>query len=128
MVIQGASGYGNGDADGQRFSVSVRPGVETVVVALSGELDHDTAAPLRDALEEAVSSGARRVLADCTGLSFCDSTGLNALLQARLAAEGTGARLELAALQPVVARMFQIAGADEVFRTYESLDEALAQD
>ncbi|WP_311137543.1 STAS domain-containing protein [Streptomyces sp. I6] len=91
-----------------------------------GELDHDTAEPLRSALGDAVAGGARRIVVDCAELRFCDSTGLNVLLRARLAAQGGDARVELAALRPQVARMLAVTGAAAVFPRYASLGEALA--
>ncbi|MFE7773695.1 STAS domain-containing protein [Streptomyces sp. NPDC057445] len=122
----GWPGHTGGD---ERLGVEVRPGPEPgiVVVAVSGELDHDTAEPLRTALDEGITGGARRILVDCSDLLFCDSTGLNVLLRARLAAQDTDARVELAALRPQVARMFAITGAEAVFPRYASLAEALAE-
>ncbi|MER6997923.1 STAS domain-containing protein [Streptomyces sp. NPDC000410] len=119
---------GTGGGRGGRFSVEVRPepDPDIVVLTLTGELDHDTAEPLRAALDEAIATGARRIVADCHGLLFCDSTGLNVLLRARLAAQDTDARVELAALRPQVARMLTITGAGAVFPRYASLGEALA--
>jgi anti-anti-sigma factor len=125
--VPGITGKPQGDgAGGARFTVEVRAGADTTVLALGGELDHDTAGVLREALAEGVATGAGRILVDCTDLSFCDSTGLNVLLRGRLAAREAGSRVELAALQPPVARMFGITGADAVFRVYGGLDEALA--
>lgn len=125
--MSGFAGKPQGDGvGGARFTVEVRAGADTVVLVLGGELDHDTAGPLREALAEGVASGAGRILVDCTDLRFCDSTGLNVLLRARLAAREAGSRVELAALQPQVARMFDITGADGVFRVYGGVDEALA--
>ncbi|MFD7031646.1 STAS domain-containing protein [Streptomyces sp. NPDC059917] len=113
----------------ERFSVEATHVEGAVVLTLSGELDHDTAGPLRAALEAALSGdGGSRLLIDCAGLGFCDSTGLNALLRARLAARETGARLELAGLRQPVARMFRTTGADGVFRVHDDLAAALASD
>ncbi|UUN30478.1 STAS domain-containing protein [Streptomyces sp. FIT100] len=125
VIVVGVESTG---AEGGRFGVEVRPGPDPdiVVVALTGELDHDTAEPLRAALDEGIASGARRLLVDCSELLFCDSTGLNVLLHARLAAQETDARVELAALRPQVARMFAITGAGAVFPRHASLGEALA--
>ncbi|MFF0434383.1 STAS domain-containing protein [Streptomyces sp. NPDC004327] len=101
------------------------PDGRTVVLALTGELDHDTAAPLKEALAGQGGAG-RRVVVDCAGLRFCDSTGLNVLLQARLRLLDGGGRLDLAGLGPPVDRMFEITGARSVFRVYESTAAALA--
>ncbi|MFB6838689.1 STAS domain-containing protein [Streptomyces sp. NPDC056361] len=62
-----------------RFGVSVRsvPEADTVVLVLVGELDRDTVRPLGEAVEGCPPTG--RILVDCSGLGFCDSSGLNAL-------------------------------------------------
>ena len=127
-MVSGVAGQPEGDgmAGGGRFGVEVRPGADAIVLVLSGELDHDTAEPLRDALADSVAAAPDRIVVDCADLRFCDSTGLNVLLRARLAAREAGGRLELAALRPPVARMFDITGAHQVFQVYASLDEALA--
>lgn len=111
-----------------RFSVEVRSawGTETVVVVPLGELDHDTVEPLRTALEK--HEDAARIVVDCAGLDFCDSTGLNLLLRARSRALESGARLDLAGLRPPVDRMFEITGAFHVFQVYADVGTALAAD
>ncbi|MFD3540088.1 STAS domain-containing protein [Streptomyces sp. NPDC058662] len=111
--------------DAERFTVAVRPVDGGVVLALAGELDHDTAQPLREALDEAVTPGAR-LLVDLAGLGFCDSTGLNVLLRGRLAVRETGGTLELAGLRGPVARMFHITGADGLFPVHADVAQALA--
>ncbi|MEV4683084.1 STAS domain-containing protein [Streptomyces kurssanovii] len=115
-------------AGGERFGVAAARRGDTVVLSLSGELDHDTADPLREAIEEHLRKGAKRILVDCAGLDFCDSTGLNVLLHGRLAAQETDARVELAGMRPPVARMFEITGAHAVFRVHAGVDEALADE
>ncbi|MEV6396235.1 STAS domain-containing protein [Streptomyces sp. NPDC051907] len=116
------------DAVKGRLTVSVRtaPGDGSYVLALAGELDHDSAEVLRTALAEGLASRPPRVVVDFAELGFCDSTGLNALLKARLDGGEAAVRLDLAALRPQVARMFDITGAGALFRRYASLDEALA--
>ncbi|TXS44431.1 STAS domain-containing protein [Streptomyces sp. t39] len=111
-----------------RFAVREGSRGGVVVLSLAGELDHDTAEPLREALARHTGTGAGRVLVDLSGLTFCDSTGLNVLLHARLAAHDTGGSIELAGLRPPVARMFEITGAHTVFRVHAGLDEALARE
>ncbi|GAA2745899.1 MULTISPECIES: STAS domain-containing protein [Kitasatospora] len=108
-----------------QLTVSVRDHGSALVLRPEGELDHDSVGPLRDALEERLADPPQRIVVDCSGLSFCDSTGLNLLLRARLRAEPAGGRLMLAAPTPIVARMLEITGADEVVEVFATLDEAL---
>lgn len=116
-----------GRKGGERFAVEVRPWRDAVVLLLSGELDHDTADPLREAIEAALAQpGRRRLVVDCAGLRFCDSTGLNVLLRARIAAQESGGVLELSDVRQPVARMFRLTGADGVFRIHPDLETALA--
>ncbi|MFF4423870.1 STAS domain-containing protein [Streptomyces sp. NPDC001549] len=74
----------------------------TVAVRPTGEVDIETAPPLRFAMAEALAhaSPARAVVVDCSGLTFCDSSALNALLAARRAAQETGTVIRLAAPNP----------------------------
>ena len=109
-----------------RFTVGLRTLDGVAVLTLHGELDQDTAPPLRALLDQALDAGPGRVVVDCADLEFCDSTGLNVLLGARLRAESEHRVIELAALRSAVARMFEITGASTVFTVHASLDAALA--
>ncbi|MEU3354996.1 STAS domain-containing protein [Streptomyces sp. NPDC037389] len=109
-----------------RLQVEVRREGASSVVSPAGELDHHTAGLLRESLEGCVRDGDARVVVDCSRLDFCDSTGLNVLLGARLKAEAAGGAVHLAAMTPVVARVFEITGAGAVFTLHDTLDSALA--
>ncbi|NEC63096.1 STAS domain-containing protein [Streptomyces sp. SID9727] len=114
-----------GSANRGRLQVEVRTEGRSEVVTPVGELDHHTADLLREPLESAVEQGHTRLVVDCSRLDFCDSTGLNVLLGVRLKAEEAGGGVHLAAMQPVVARVFEITGAEAVFTVHDSLAEAL---
>ncbi|MDT0407627.1 MULTISPECIES: STAS domain-containing protein [unclassified Streptomyces] len=114
-----------GSANRGRLRVEVREEGPWVVVALAGELDHHTAELLREPLDSKLDAGRDRIVLDCSELEFCDSTGLNVLLGARLRAEAAGGGIHLAAMQPVVSRVFEITGADAVFQVHSTLADAL---
>jgi anti-anti-sigma factor len=79
-----------GSAQSGRLLVEVRQEGSSAVVTPAGELDHHTADLLREPLEDCLAKGKSRLVVDCTRLEFCDSTGLNVLLGARLKAEAAG--------------------------------------
>ncbi|MFC1414502.1 STAS domain-containing protein [Streptacidiphilus sp. N1-12] len=130
-----------------RFGVGVRTEGNAVVFALTGELDHDTAPVLRERFDEVFDAPAGTgagtgagagvateagteppevVVVDCAELGFCDSTGLNLLLTARLTAVERGIDIRLAGLHGHVVRMFEITGAGGVFSIHPDLAAALA--
>ncbi|MFI1094730.1 STAS domain-containing protein [Streptomyces sp. NPDC020917] len=116
-----------GTADLGRLHVEVGHHGRSAVLTPSGELDHHTAELLSGPLAEAMDAGVSRLVVDCANLVFCDSTGLNVLLGARLRAEQMGGGVHLAAMQPTVARVFEITGAEAVFTVHDTLDQALQE-
>lgn len=108
------------------FTVSSRRAGTSVVLAVVGELDLDSAPTLTTELTAALGDHElEAIVVDCEGMSFCDSTGLNALLAARLRAEERGAEIRLAAVPAATTRMFGITGADTVFTLYPDVASAL---
>ncbi|WP_420078668.1 STAS domain-containing protein [Streptomyces sp. JL4002] len=91
----------------------------TAVVRPAGEIDIDTAPSLGRALTRALGfvamSRADRVVADCSRVTFCDSSGLNALIAARLQAVEAGTTLHLANPAPQLQRLLQMTGAAPLF-------------
>ncbi|MFF8269613.1 STAS domain-containing protein [Streptomyces sp. NPDC016562] len=89
----------------------------TVAVRPTGEIDIETAASLRFALFEALAhaSPARPVAVDCSRLTFCDSSALNALLAARRAAHESGTVIRLAAPNLQLQRLLELTGALSLF-------------
>ncbi|WP_051709649.1 STAS domain-containing protein [Streptomyces sp. NRRL S-350] len=114
-----------GDAEVLRITTLALPGT-AVVCRLEGEADQEQRQKLENALTEAVKAGQPRLVVDLAGLSFCDSSGLNALLQARQDAGAAGIRLVLAAPAPLVRRLLEITGTDQVFTVRDSVHAALA--
>ncbi|MFC9331731.1 STAS domain-containing protein [Kitasatospora sp. NPDC057015] len=105
------------DSTAGRFTIAGRESPGSPVVEVTGELDYDTAPRLRVALQHAlaVRPVPPRLVVDLADVTFCDSTGLNALLQARIDAEGQGTVIHLARPASAVARLLEITGADQVF-------------
>ncbi|MFF2817723.1 STAS domain-containing protein [Kitasatospora cineracea] len=107
------------------LTVVLRHPPDALVVRPEGELDHDSVEPLREVLERAVADPPGRLVVDCGGLEFCDSTGLNLLLRAHAAARRVGLPLLLAAPGTAFLRLLEITGADEVLDLRPTVEDAL---
>ena len=97
------------------------------VLALSGELDIMSAPDLAARIDDARGHGLRRVLVDLTAVDFCDSTGLRALIGASTEIRVGGGRLAVACLPGgAISRLFDMVGARETLRVFDSQAEALS--
>ncbi|MCX5071046.1 STAS domain-containing protein [Streptomyces sp. NBC_00513] len=89
------------------------------LVRVRGELDLDTgrAAELDAALRRAVTDpdNPAEITVDVSELMFCDSTGLNILLNAQLAALSHGRTLRLRAPNPQLVKLLHRTGALPLF-------------
>ena len=90
--------------------------LEDGVLHVEGEIDLLTAAALAMALSDATVDG-HQLVVDLTRVSFMDSTGLRALLEAREQAEERGAALALVLAEGGgVERLLRLAGVLELFQ------------
>ncbi|MFC9293828.1 STAS domain-containing protein [Streptomyces sp. NPDC057011] len=88
-----------------------------LVVFVGGEMDIERAPMLRDALHTAITQpgGPGEIVVDLAELSFCDSAGLNALIQARHTAQEHGKHISLRAPRPQFLRLLAMTGTDTLF-------------
>jgi anti-sigma B factor antagonist len=77
-------------------------------LAVAGEIDAHTVAPLREALRSEKGSGELRI--EMSAVNFIDSSGLRVLLEAHRDLEQTGHRLVLVAPSRPVVRLIEVAG------------------
>ncbi|MEV7175336.1 STAS domain-containing protein [Kitasatospora sp. NPDC093679] len=94
----------------------------TDLLRLRGEADQDTAADLQHAFDHALRSlpTPHVLLVDCRGLTFCTSTGLNAVLKARRLALRQGTVLRLTGVTDQLRRLLRITEVDTVLDIQDS--------
>ncbi|MER5567205.1 STAS domain-containing protein [Streptomyces goshikiensis] len=90
-----------------------RPG--TVRVVVSGEIDFDNAASLREVLLTALVSHRAMLLVDLERVTFCDCAGLNMLLAARHASLRAGRGLRITAAGRQVERLLNLTATRSLF-------------
>jgi len=96
------------------------------VLAMSGDLDLLAAPELYQRGAHAVEDRHNLIL-DLSGVTFCDSSGFNALIRLRRRAEEAGGLLVLAAPPEQVRRLLALSGAEVLFPTTETLAQARAR-
>jgi anti-sigma B factor antagonist len=104
------------------------PADAPVVVQLPDELDLSNVMSVGTELLAAVSAGAAVVIADLSGTTFCDGTGVDGLLKAGELATANGVELRLVATSQRVLRVFELTGLDGLLPVYRSLGHAQAGD
>jgi anti-sigma B factor antagonist len=97
-----------------------------VVVVLPAEIDVTNSEQILDQLVAALSPGVDIVIADMTATSFCDSSGVHAIIFAHEAAVSRGTQLRIAVSPDgSVLRVLQLIGANRILSVHSSLAEAM---
>ncbi|MER6434366.1 STAS domain-containing protein [Streptomyces sp900105245] len=87
----------------------------TVHVGVFGELDVFTGPELRTVVSECLDQRPAHLVLDVSGVSFCDSSGLAALLEAHSSALQAGATFTLDGVRPALLHVLRITGLDARF-------------
>ncbi|MFG2983855.1 STAS domain-containing protein [Streptomyces sp. NPDC048258] len=98
--------------------VTVDVGPDVITVRPTGAMDIEHAEELRAALLTAFThaGGPTDIVVDLSGLTFCDSAGLNALLRGRMIAGESGRTLRLAAPTRQIRRLLELTESEHLFR------------
>ena len=95
-------------------------------VAVSGEIDMESAPEFQRGLMDAIAAGRRGLVVDLSQATFVDTAALNSLVHAleRLKQRG-GGRLALVAADDRISTLMEVARLDERFEIYHDRDEAV---
>ncbi|GAB0150300.1 MULTISPECIES: STAS domain-containing protein [Marichromatium] len=95
------------------------------IIALRGRLDTLTAPSYEARALALIDDGATRIVLDLAGLTYISSAGLRSLIVTAKALQQQGGVLLLASLTGNVRDVFEMAGLDAIFKTYDSVATAL---
>jgi anti-sigma B factor antagonist len=97
-----------------------------VVVVLPVEIDVTNSQRVHDQLVAALAPGVDVVIGDMTSTSFCDSSGVHALVFAHEAAVTRGIKLRLAVSPDgSVRRVLQLIGVGRILSIHSTLADAI---
>jgi anti-sigma B factor antagonist len=97
------------------LQIDVESTGDTARIKLDGELDIHTAPGVAQAITGAVDGGASTVVIDAAALRFCDSSGIQVLVQARerlMASDGT---LRVEGVHGSVEKVLAVTGLLDLF-------------
>lgn len=94
-------------------------------VTAVGELARGTSESFSETVVELVDRGASRIVVDLSGVSFIDSSGVNAVVVTQETVAAAGASVIFAAPPEHTRRLFDLLRLSDVVSIEESLDDAL---
>lgn len=95
------------------------------VATVNGAIDFHTAPRLRTGGLELIEQGHHQLILDLTGVTFCDSAGLSALIGIWHAAQGAGGSLALAAVPDRLMHVLTLTGLHSVMPIHATAADAL---
>jgi anti-anti-sigma factor len=111
-------------AASSEVSLATRPGRGCTVVLVGGALDLATAPDLRALLQRVMDEGVSMIVLDLADVRFVDSSALGAIVSVYKELHRRGGRLCLAAVHPLVLRVFQLTSVDRLVSIYDSVEAA----
>lgn len=94
---------------------------QPAMVVLPAEIDLVNSGAVAAELDAALAGRPDVLIADGTGLEFCDCAGIEALLSAHERAAAAGAELRIVVTAEHVCRILALIGADQILELYSSL-------
>jgi len=88
-------------------------------------IDAPNALQFKEDMRRLTSTGTGRFILDLQSVDFIDSSGLGSVV-ASMKQLKPGQTLELAALQPIVEKVFKLTRMEAIFTIHESADQACA--
>ncbi|KEO84333.1 anti-sigma F factor antagonist [Tumebacillus flagellatus] len=101
---------------------------DTLIVRLSGELDHHTAEQVRQQVEGEIDRHrTMHLIMNFEGLGFMDSSGLGVILGRYKRVVANGGRMALCSVNDQLLKLFELSGMLKILRIYSTEAAALSE-
>jgi anti-sigma B factor antagonist len=109
------------------MNVNKRQKGDVTILDLSGKITIGAGdIALRNAVQEAMTAGAQKILLNLKGVSTIDSSGVGELVSSFMSTSNRGVKLKLSELPAKVSDVLVITQLITVFDVYDKEDEAVA--
>lgn len=110
------------------MEIEVQDGDGTVVIALIGEIiARSEQAAISDLIAERLKSGVKVVVLDLSEVPYISSLGIAVLVTAYVKVNREGGSLRLVNPRPRVEQVLELTKVADIFKSYTSVEEALAE-
>jgi anti-sigma B factor antagonist len=96
----------------------------TVLTAV-GEIDRDSTEVIADAAEPVLLGDGQQLVIDLSGVTFCDSSGLNLMFQLHRRLVARGGALSVAGARGFVLRTLEVVNLHRLVAVHPTVDEAV---
>ncbi|GGA22682.1 anti-sigma F factor antagonist [Paenibacillus physcomitrellae] len=111
-----------------KVNVELETRRDTLIVRLSGELDHHAADGVRLQLDEEIARGrCRHLVLSLESLQFMDSSGLGVILGRYKLIKQKGGQMAVCHVNTPVYRLFEMSGLFKIMPIYATEEEALTE-
>lgn len=97
---------------------------DVLVLRADGGINADNAAQFVAELEKLVDAGVKKIIVDCSGLSYVSSYGIGMLLRVHRRIAKHGGDVKLAGVHSTLVRLLQMARVDGLFDLYPDVNRA----
>lgn len=97
------------------MAVEIKVKGEVVTAYLSGDIDHHSAASMREKIDNTIDCNMPSLLVlDFGGVSFMDSSGIGLIMGRYRALQKLGAKLHITGASPQIAKVMKLAGMNKL--------------
>ena len=97
------------------------------VLTIDGRIDSSNFSEFEEKINQLFSKGVKKFILNCSGLKYISSSGLRVFLVAQKKTISLQGNLYLCNMQPGIKEIFVISGFSNIFRIFNTLEEALEQ-
>lgn len=99
---------------------------KTIIIFISGEIDHHTAKELRQKTETICSEmPVRNIIFDFKQVTFMDSSGIGMLIGRYKELQVFGGRIAIAEANPKIREIILLSGLKQILPLFHTLEEAI---
>ena len=101
--------------EGENMNVKIEVMPEVITVRLNGDIDHHTAAPIREKVDSEIMKNQPSLLVlDFGGVDFMDSSGIGFVMGRYRLLKNRDARIDIVGAAPHIEKVLRLAGLEKL--------------